>query len=366
MSRTLPPEFVAALGEPVVRPVLFYEGEFADGWLRLWTGYGEIQWGGRTWTGAGTLMGIGALDETQQVIASGSSVTLSGIPVDLVQMAIEQAEQGAPGRVYLGLMREPQRNFARGASAVGDPVYWPNSQVSADVTFTKIASGIDPSDGLPFCEIRALGTPTLPGLAFAYSTAQSRADAVVGEAWTASALVQRVAGSPAGVGRVDISVVDETAANVVLGSSISPTVVANDPQTIIATRTAAVVTRAKVRCQLALRLTVGTPVDVTYRIKGLQLERGRQRTAFQPYGAALWTDLVSDPVLAFGGRLDVPEIVDGAETCTITITYESRLIDLQTPRELRYTHESQQILFPGDRAFEYVTSIQDRELRWGT
>ena len=32
------------------------------------------------------------------------------------------------------------------------------------------------------------------------------------------------------------------------------------------------------------------------------------------------------------GRLDVPEITDGAEDCTIAITYESRLIDLQTAK----------------------------------
>ncbi|HBN31649.1 MAG TPA: hypothetical protein DD416_10620, partial [Rhodobacteraceae bacterium] len=72
-----------------------------------------------------------------------------------------------------------------------------------------------------------------------------------------------------------------------------------------------------------------------------------------------------DPVQAFSGRLDVPEIADDANTCTITISYESRLIDLNTARSWRYTHESQQSLYPGDRGFEYVTAIQDREITWG-
>lgn len=75
--------------------------------------------------------------------------------------------------------------------------------------------------------------------------------------------------------------------------------------------------------------------------------------------------IVADPVQGFAGRLDVPTITDGAETCTITISYESRLIDLNTPRELRYTHEAQQQLYPGDLGFEYVTSIQDKDLQWG-
>jgi hypothetical protein len=75
--------------------------------------------------------------------------------------------------------------------------------------------------------------------------------------------------------------------------------------------------------------------------------------------------LIADPVQAFSGRLDVPEITEDADTCTITISYESRLIDLTVPRTWRYTHESQQVLYPGDLAFEYVTAIQDREIPWG-
>lgn len=75
--------------------------------------------------------------------------------------------------------------------------------------------------------------------------------------------------------------------------------------------------------------------------------------------------IIADPVQVFAGRLDVPTISDGAEACTITISYENRLIDLNRPRELRYTHEVQQQLYPGDMGFEYVTSIQDKELQWG-
>jgi hypothetical protein len=75
--------------------------------------------------------------------------------------------------------------------------------------------------------------------------------------------------------------------------------------------------------------------------------------------------VIADPVLAFAGRLDVPTIMDGAERCEIQITYESRLIDLNRAREWRYTHESQQQISPGDRGFEYVAGLQEREIRWG-
>jgi hypothetical protein len=184
VSRNLTPGFAAALAERNLRPVILFEGEFASGTVRLWSGLGDIVWAGKTWSGAGSLLGLGSIDETSDVVAGGTSVSLSGVPAALVQLAIAEARQGMPGRVWLGLLT-------------------PEGQI------------------------------------------------------------------------------------------------------------------------------------------------------------------IADPVLAFAGRLDVPEITDDGETCRITISYESRLIDLNRPRSWRYTHESQQALHPGDLGFEYVTAIQDREITWG-
>lgn len=75
--------------------------------------------------------------------------------------------------------------------------------------------------------------------------------------------------------------------------------------------------------------------------------------------------VIIDPLALFSGRLDVPQISDGAATCAITISYESRLVNLLKPNEWRYTHESQQLLYPGDKAFEFVTGIQEKKLAWG-
>ena len=74
--------------------------------------------------------------------------------------------------------------------------------------------------------------------------------------------------------------------------------------------------------------------------------------------------IVGSPYLAFYGRLDVPNIQDGAETCTISISYENIIADLLRPNEVRYTDEAQKALYPDDRGFEFVTVIQDKEIRW--
>lgn len=76
-------------------------------------------------------------------------------------------------------------------------------------------------------------------------------------------------------------------------------------------------------------------------------------------------DIVTDPALAFYGRMDVPTIADDGNTLSISIAYENRLKDLERPRELRYTHDSQQSIFAGDLGFEYVPSLQEWNGVWG-
>ena len=75
--------------------------------------------------------------------------------------------------------------------------------------------------------------------------------------------------------------------------------------------------------------------------------------------------LIVDPFLAFAGRLDVPE-VDIGETVRVSVSYESRLIDLDRPRERRYTDEDQQSDYAGDLGFEYVPALQDPKIPWGS
>ena len=56
----------------------------------------------------------------------------------------------------------------------------------------------------------------------------------------------------------------------------------------------------------------------------------------------------------FTGFMDQMNIEEAADTSTIALYVESRLIDLQKARERRYTSESQKSRFPNDRGFEFV------------
>jgi len=75
--------------------------------------------------------------------------------------------------------------------------------------------------------------------------------------------------------------------------------------------------------------------------------------------------VIADPSMVFAGRMDVPTIDEGAETSTITLTVESRLVALNTPRIRRWTPEDQKLRDPTDKGFEYINGLQEAEIVWG-
>jgi hypothetical protein len=76
--------------------------------------------------------------------------------------------------------------------------------------------------------------------------------------------------------------------------------------------------------------------------------------------------VVSDPYLVFDGRMDVMTIEDSGDTANISLSAESRLIDLERARVRRYTNNDQQNQFSGDTSLRFVADLQDKEIAWGS
>jgi hypothetical protein len=74
--------------------------------------------------------------------------------------------------------------------------------------------------------------------------------------------------------------------------------------------------------------------------------------------------LVATPEQRRVGLIDSMRVSLGLNTGSITVTCETELARWQRPRGLLYTHESQQLLYPGDRGFDMVPTIQTRVLDW--
>lgn len=75
--------------------------------------------------------------------------------------------------------------------------------------------------------------------------------------------------------------------------------------------------------------------------------------------------LVDDPVVTFRGRMDTMPITLG-DTAKIRLRIESRLADWNRARIDRYTNESQQQKFPGDKGLEFVSQMAEKEIVWGS
>lgn len=114
MSRNVTAGMQTASQAVPAYPILLWEGLFDAGALRLWTGYGTLSWDGKSWEGAGDLLAVDPASELTQVIASGSTFRLNGVPSDLIALALAENYQGRPCSLWLGML-------ASGA-VVGDPI----------------------------------------------------------------------------------------------------------------------------------------------------------------------------------------------------------------------------------------------------
>ncbi len=67
----------------------------------------------------------------------------------------------------------------------------------------------------------------------------------------------------------------------------------------------------------------------------------------------------------FSGRMDVMTINEQGESCTVSLTAESRLIDLERSRVRRWTSEDQKQIDSTDKGFEFINSLQEAAIQWG-
>ena len=102
--RDLTAGFIAQLEAKTKCVAVFFEGEFASGTINYWTGYGEITWDGKTWTGVGNVISVSQVTETSDVRADGLVFTISGITEEIRSLILQEVRQGKPGTVYIGFI----------------------------------------------------------------------------------------------------------------------------------------------------------------------------------------------------------------------------------------------------------------------
>ena len=121
MSRDFQTAMLAAIEAGTLAPIIFYEGAFrntgtlAVEYLRFWTGQGNLDWNGYTWTGAGSMLAIEGIEETSESRTTGFKVSLNGISSSILARALT-ADQShyLSGAIWLGAL-------AADGSVVADP-----------------------------------------------------------------------------------------------------------------------------------------------------------------------------------------------------------------------------------------------------
>ena len=107
MSRDLTPTTIAALGADVIEPFFAVEFQFDGNTVRTWTGQGTLTLGdGTEWVGTGQLLSISAVEETQEISVRGATLTLSGIPSEILSLALTEPYQGRVCKIYFGVKDE--------------------------------------------------------------------------------------------------------------------------------------------------------------------------------------------------------------------------------------------------------------------
>ena len=75
--------------------------------------------------------------------------------------------------------------------------------------------------------------------------------------------------------------------------------------------------------------------------------------------------IIADPIAAWSGRVDQPEVTVAATDFAIALNCETRIVDMNIPVDRRYTNPDQQMDWPGDLGFMFVDAIQEMTLFWG-
>jgi len=106
MSRDLTTGILDLIDDDVVYPFFAVELLFDTGALYLWTGLGDLVYDGTAYTGTGTLLDISDVEETVEIAARGATLTLSGIPSEVLALALTEPYQGRQCKIYFGLFNK--------------------------------------------------------------------------------------------------------------------------------------------------------------------------------------------------------------------------------------------------------------------
>jgi len=106
-----------------IQPFILCNLELLSGFVYIWSGIGDFEWNGNTYKGVGTFGSVSPITLTaqtpDQAQANNFTVTLSGIPSDLLSGALDEVRQNKRCAVYLGMWDMDSNSIASGPLLCG-------------------------------------------------------------------------------------------------------------------------------------------------------------------------------------------------------------------------------------------------------
>ena len=106
MARDLSAKLKSELTAASLAPIILVKLAFASGDLNLWSGLGTLLFDDDTYTGAGDLIALGVIDETETLSANAAQLSLSGVPASLISLALTEEYQGRAATIWLGALSD--------------------------------------------------------------------------------------------------------------------------------------------------------------------------------------------------------------------------------------------------------------------
>lgn len=104
MSRNLTAAVATEVQKDEVQPIVLAELDFPSGFVRVWSGIGQLTWNGVTWEGTGALGTVSVVEETVDLRAVGLNFTLTGVDSSLLSIALGEDYRGRSAKLYLGFL----------------------------------------------------------------------------------------------------------------------------------------------------------------------------------------------------------------------------------------------------------------------
>jgi hypothetical protein len=105
-TRDISGAILGAIEDTVVYPFFAVQFDFDSQPIRVWTGTGTLVYEGLSYTGTGNLLNVSSIEETSEMAVRGATLTMTGIPSELLSLALQEPYQGRTCTIYFGMFRK--------------------------------------------------------------------------------------------------------------------------------------------------------------------------------------------------------------------------------------------------------------------